>query len=187
MATQKDNTKERKPLPKEIGSKSYNRSVLDKDYSLFSLATDLQFPYSIKTYEAMASDTTLASALNAVQTVALRVPRFIEPYNETTTHINRAKFIDECLGITIDNNDMTHSFDEFLREALTMNKYGFSVHEKVFRVRRKKTGNTVLWLKVIGSPKHSLPDVFSISHRNILLQVYRVDINGLSLLFHAKT
>ena len=60
--------------------------MLDKDYSLFSLATDLQFPYSIKTYEAMASDTTLASALNAVQTVALRVPRFIEPYNETTRH-----------------------------------------------------------------------------------------------------
>ena len=141
MATQKDNTKERKPLPKEIGSKSYNRSALDKDYSLFSLATDLQFPYSIKTYEAMASDTTLASALNAVQTVALRVPRFIEPYNETTTHINRAKFVDECLGITVDNNDMTHSFDEFLREALTMNKYGSSVHEKVFRVRRKKFGS----------------------------------------------
>ena len=141
MATQKDNTKERKPLPKEIGSKSYNRSALDKDYSLFSLSIDLQFPYSIKTYEAMASDTTLASALNAVQTVALRVPRFIEPYNETTTHINRAKFIDECLGITVDNNDMTHSFDEFLREALTMNKYGFSVHEKVFRVRRKKFGS----------------------------------------------
>ena len=72
MATQKDNTKERKPLPKEIGSKSYNRSVLDKDYSLFSLATDLQFPYSIKTYEAMASDTTLASALNAIQTIRIR-------------------------------------------------------------------------------------------------------------------
>ena len=141
MARQIDNTKEHKLLPTEIGSRVPNRSIFDDDYSLFGIDKDLTFPYSIKTYGEMGKDTTLASALNAVQTIALRVPRFIEPYNETDTHILRAKFVDECLGVTVDNNDMTHSFDEFLREALSMNKYGFSVHEKVFRVRRKKFGS----------------------------------------------
>ena len=141
MARQTDNTKERKTLPKELGTRVPTHSFFDNDYALFSLKDDLTFPYSIKTFEKMGKDTTLASALNAVQVIALRVPRYIEPYNETTTHKNRASFIDECLGIAVDNNDMTHSFDEFLREALSMNKYGFSVHEKVFRVRRKKFGS----------------------------------------------
>ena len=128
-------------LPKEMGMKVPNSSIYDYDYCLFSEHEDLKFPYSVKTYEAMSRDTTLASALNAVQTIALRVPRFVEPYNETDTHKKRADFVNQCLGITTDNNDMTQSFDDFLREALSMNKYGFSVHEKVFRVRQKKFGS----------------------------------------------
>ena len=142
MAKQRDNTAEKKPLPKEIGMKMPpERSIFDDEWSLFSVDKDLVFPYSIQTFEAMGKDTTLASALNAVQTIALRVPRYIEPYDESDTHKKRAKFVDDCLGITKDNNDMTHSFDEFLREALSMNKYGFSIHEKVFRVRQKKFGS----------------------------------------------
>jgi len=142
MAKQRDNTAEKKPLPKEIGMKMPpERSIFDDEWSLFSVDKDLVFPYSIQTFEAMGKDTTLASALNAVQTIALRVPRYIEPYDESDTHKKRAKFVDDCLGITKDNNDMMHSFDEFLREALSMNKYGFSIHEKVFRVRQKKFGS----------------------------------------------
>lgn len=128
-------------LPKEIGTKVANRSIFDYDYCLFDENKDLKFPYSVKTYEQMGRDTVLASALNAVMTIALRVPRYIEPYNETDTHKKRAEFLDQCLGVTKDNNDMTHSFDDFLREALSMNQYGFSVHEKVFRIRRKKYGS----------------------------------------------
>lgn len=141
MAVSKTTNKKKQVLPQEIGATVPQTSIYDYDYCLFSEADDLKFPYSIKTFEAMSNDTTLASALNAVQTIALRVPRFIEPYNETPTHQKRAEFVNQCLGITIDNNDMTHSFDEFLREALSMNKFGFSIHEKVFRVRRKKFGS----------------------------------------------
>ena len=163
MARQRDNTKEHKSLPTEIGSRVPNRSIFDDDYSLFGVDKDLVFPYSIKTFETMGKDTTLASALNAVQTISLRIPRFIQPYDESTIHKNRAKFVDECLGITVDNNDMTHSFDDFLREALSMNKYGFSVHEKVFRVRRKKYGSQYddgkIGIKRIPiRPQHTIDD-----------------------------
>ena len=85
MARQRDNTKEHKSLPTEIGSRVPNRSIFDDDYSLFGVDKDLTFPYSIKTYGEMGKDTTLASALNAVQTIALRVPRYIEPYDESDT------------------------------------------------------------------------------------------------------
>ena len=134
--------KKRTPIiPKEIGAKVAESSIYDYSYTLFDEEDDLKFPYSVQTYRKMSRDTTLAAALTAVQTIAVRVPRFIEPYNETPTHKKRAEFVEQCLGITTDSNDMTQSFDEFLREALTMNTYGFSVHEKVFYIRRNKNGS----------------------------------------------
>lgn len=47
---------------------------------------------------------------------------------------------DECLGITVDNNDMTHSFDEFLREALTMNSMALAFMKRFQKLGRKKFG-----------------------------------------------
>ena len=134
--------KKRTPIiPKEIGAKVAESSIYDYSYTLFDEEDDLKFPYSVQTYRKMSRDTTLAAALTAVQTIAVRVPRYIEPYNESPTHKKRAEFVEQCLGITTDSNDMTQSFDEFLREALTMNTYGFSVHEKVFYIRRNKNGS----------------------------------------------
>lgn len=141
MKDKKTATKKNSQLPKELGVTVARTSIYDYDYSLFGEDLDLKFPYSVQTFSSMAKDTTLASALTAVQTIAVRVPRFIEPYNETATHKDRAKFVEECLGVSSDNNDMTHSFDDFLREALSMNTFGFSVHEKVFRIRRRKFGS----------------------------------------------
>lgn len=143
MATKRKNTpiKKNSQLPKEIGLRVTPSSIYDYDYFLFDKDKDLKFPYSVKTYEEMTKDAILAAALTAVQTIAVRVPRFIEPFSESAKHKKQAQFVEECLGISGDNNDMTHSFDEFLREALTLNTYGFSTHEKVFRLRREKYGS----------------------------------------------
>lgn len=143
MATKRKNTpiKKNSQLPKEIGLRVTPSSIYDYDYFLFDKDKDLKFPYSVKTYEEMTKDAILAAALTAVQTIAVRVPRFIEPFSESAKHKKQAEFVEECLGISGDTNDMTHSFDEFLREALTLNTYGFSTHEKVFRLRREKYGS----------------------------------------------
>lgn len=133
--------KKNSQLPKEIGVRVKQTSIYDYDYFLFDEDKDLKFPYSVKTYEEMTKDAILAAALSAVQTIAVRVPRFIEAYDESAKHKKRAEFVEECLGISKDNNDMTHSFDEFLREVLTMNTFGFSTHEKVYRLRRAKYGS----------------------------------------------
>lgn len=130
-----------KKLPKEMGVKVVNSSIYDYDYSLFGDNKDLKFPYSVQTYKRMTSDTILAAALNAVQVIAVRVPRYIQPFDESDTHKKRAEFVEQCLGISKDINDMTHSFDEFLIQALSMNQYGFSLHEKVYRIRRNKNGS----------------------------------------------
>ncbi|MBQ0112865.1 MAG: hypothetical protein KBT03_07035 [Bacteroidales bacterium] len=126
--------------PKEIGTANSKRY---DQYSVYNRVDpkELEFPHSVYTYDEMSNNVTIASATTAVDIIALRVPRYITPYDDSETHKQRAKFLDECLGITKDANDMTHSFDDFLREALSMNKYGFSIHEKVFRLRRKKYGS----------------------------------------------
>lgn len=131
---------EQKPIPREAGVS--HASVFDFDYCVFGENQDLKFPYSIQTFKRMVSSSiAIASALNAVKVIALRVPRYIEPYDQTEDSIKKAKFVDECLGVTKDNNDMTHSFDDFLRDALSMNQFGFSIHEKVFRYRNHKYGS----------------------------------------------
>jgi len=132
--------KKKNVVPSEIGVT--NVSIFDYDYCMFDEKKDLKFPYSVQTYKHMRdSCIAIASALNAVQIIALRVPRYIEPYNQTALHKSRADFVDQNLGVTNDNNDMTHSFDDFLREALSMNTFGFSIHEKVFRYRLEKDGS----------------------------------------------
>ena len=142
MAIKKNTAiKKNSQLPKEMGLRVAPTSIYDYDYFLFDKDKDLRFPYSVKTYEEMTKDSILAAALTAVQTIAIRVPRYIEPYSEAPRHVKQAEFIEECLGINHDNNDMTHSFDEFLRDVMTLNTYGFSTHEKVFRIRRGRYGS----------------------------------------------
>ena len=143
VAKPKDNTPtEPIKLPRELGVGGDLNSVWDNPlFCVDGMNVDLQFPYSIKTFQEMRKNIAIASALNAVQIIALRVGRYVEPYDQTPTHAKRAKFVDEALGVSRDNNDMTHSFDDFLREAMSMNIFGFSVHEKVFRPRLNKYGS----------------------------------------------
>ncbi len=146
MAVKPKAVKKNSQLPKEMGSKLAttaqvaNHSFYDYNYSVFAEDKDLKFPYSVQTYEKMNKEI-LATALTAVQTIAVRVPRFIEPYSEKASDKKKAEFVEQCLGITGDVNDMTHSFDDFLREVMSMNAYGFSIHEKVYRLRRYKYGS----------------------------------------------
>ena len=84
MARQPTTKKKTPVVPSELGVKQ--SSVYDYDYCLFDINKDLKFPYSIQTYKEMRKNINIASALNAVQIIALRVPRFIDPSNDTDTH-----------------------------------------------------------------------------------------------------
>lgn len=97
---------------------------------------DLTFPYSISTFEEMSRSAVIAATLSAVNTISSKVDYFITPYDESDTHKNRAKFLEQCLF-----QDMETPFNHVVRDALTMTKYGFSVLEKVYRFRRKKKGS----------------------------------------------
>ena len=65
-----------------------------------------------------------------------RVPWHIEiPEGYETELKDKKKFLQECM------NDMTHTWGSFIRQAVTMNRYGFSVHEKVYRKRTRASGS----------------------------------------------
>ncbi len=133
MATQQE--KEKGKVPSEIGTTGvYSKNI----GSYFDEGIkDLTFPHSLDTYDKMAMDVTIASALNAVNVIASRVHIYVESYDQSNVHKKRADFVMQCL------NDMEdgESLENIVQKALTLNKYGFSILEKVFRRRRHKNGS----------------------------------------------
>jgi len=127
--------KQAKKIPSEIGSTGvYTKSVAAYyDEGI----RELSFPYSLQTYDRMAMNVTIASALNAVSVIANSVPIYIEAYDQTKQHQKKADFVMQCF------NDMedAESLENVIQKALTFNKYGFSILEKVFKRRRFKNGS----------------------------------------------
>lgn len=113
-----------------LGLKMSNGQILEE------AKRELRFPASIKTYKAMAMDTTLSSAIGLYEMMIARVNwKAVPPDDATDIEKDRADFVNSCFG------DMEHSFFDFIKEVVSMYTFGFSVHEKVFRRRLKKNGS----------------------------------------------
>lgn len=97
---------------------------------------ELKFPYSLKTFDQMAKSSVVASVLSAVNTIAGQADFYVESYDQSDTHLNRKKFLEQCLF-----HDMKTSFNQVVKDALTSTQYGFSILEKVFRERRYSEGS----------------------------------------------
>lgn len=99
-------------------------------------AAELRWPTAIFTYKKMAKDATIAPALSLVEMAIARVPWSIKiPEGYEDQLKDKAEFLRQCM------NDMEHSWGHFIRQCVTFNRYGFSVHEKVYRKRYKKNGS----------------------------------------------
>lgn len=97
---------------------------------------DLTFPYSIGTFNRMSRNSVIGATLSAVNTIASQVEFYIDSFDESVEHKERRDFLEQVLF-----KDMETSFDQVIRDALTMTKHGFSVLEKVYRFRRYKKGS----------------------------------------------
>lgn len=97
---------------------------------------ELRWPYAIETFKKMAHDETIAPALNLVEMAIARVPWTVKvPEGYEDELKEEKKFLQECM------NDMTHTWGSFIRQVASMNRYGFSAHEKVYRKRTKRSGS----------------------------------------------
>ncbi len=97
---------------------------------------ELSFPQSINTFKKMAKDGTIAPALNLVEMMIARVPWKVEiPKGYEDKLAAKAEFLRQNM------HDMEHSWGSFIRQVVSFNRYGFSVHEKVYRQRYKANGS----------------------------------------------
>ena len=97
---------------------------------------ELAFPQSIQTFKKMAKDGTIAPALNLVEMMIARVPWEVKiPKGYEDELESKANFLRQNM------NDMEHSWESFIRQCASFNRYGFSVHEKVYRKRLRTEGS----------------------------------------------
>lgn len=97
---------------------------------------ELRWPEAINTYKRMAKDGAIAPALELVEMMIARVPwsvKIPEGYEEQLK--DKANFVRQCI------EDMEEDFQSFIKQVVSYNRYGFSVHEKVFRLRLKENGS----------------------------------------------
>ena len=102
------------------------------------LKRELQFPQSILTYKQMGYDSTVASALNYYEHMMLKANFEVKPHPQAREEEQAyANFIRECLFEDMDGQ----SWQDFIQEVASMNKYGFCVNEIVLRKRLHSKGS----------------------------------------------
>lgn len=101
---------------------------------------ELRWPLAYKTFKKMATDGTVAPALEFVEgkvaeaTWTVKIPKGVPKDREETLKAQQ-KYLTEVM------EDMRHSWTTSIKNAATFNRYGFSVLEMVFRFRNYKYGS----------------------------------------------
>lgn len=122
--------------PLKLGESGFNGLLVAGGIPYEECQRELRFPQSINTFKKMAKDGTIAPALNLVEAMIARVPWEIEiPKGYEDQLASKANFLRQCM------NDMDHSWGSFIRQVVSFNRYGFSVHEKCYRYRLKSNGS----------------------------------------------
>ena len=82
----------------------------------------------MKIYKRMTRDPIVGAILFAIEMHLRRANWHVE--TKDSREDEHSEFVDECL------NDMSHTFQDFLSEVLSMLPYGFSIHEVVYKYRK---------------------------------------------------
>jgi len=95
-------------------------------------------------YDKMRRSDSMTQAVLLVQELPiLSASWFIQPFSADPFDMEVAKFIESCLF-----EEMTITFNDFLKHALLMLQFGYSIFEKVFKMKNGK----IVWKKF--GPRH---------------------------------
>lgn len=120
----------------KFGETGYNALLVAGGQVFEECQWELRWPWAINTFKKMSKDGVIAPALNLVEMMIARVPwtvKIPEGYEEELAP--HAEFLRQNM------TDMEHSWNEFIKQVVSFNRYGFSVHEKVYRERLKSKGS----------------------------------------------
>lgn len=100
------------------------------------LKRELNFPNSVRTYKEMTYHSAINASLTLYDTIVSKATwKFTPPEDATEEEKAQTEALNSML------QDMEHSFGDFIRDAMSKNTYGFSVHEKVYRRRFYSNGS----------------------------------------------
>lgn len=120
----------------KFGETGYNALMVAGGQVFEECQWELRWPYAINTFKKMSKDGVIAPALNLVELMIARVPwcvKIPEGYEDELE--SKANFIRQNM------DDMEHSWNSFIKQVVSFNRYGFAVHEKVYRQRLKDKGS----------------------------------------------
>ena len=126
----------------ELGSSGTNvfSGIVTEEY-----LPELSGMRAMRTYDEMRkSDATVKAALLAIQLPIRRAEWFVEPGIQDEKGKEQAEFIAKCLF-----DEMSITWDDFLRQALLSTAYGVMLFEKVFDIR-EMNGKTRIVLKKLA-------------------------------------
>lgn len=114
----------------QVGLRQYNGHIMEE------ARRELRFPQACRTFSTMAQDATIYSALSLFEMMVSRVDWTVDlGIDPDESSKARGKFLEECM------HDMEHSWRSFIQEVTSCFTYGFSVQEKVYRVRSRANGS----------------------------------------------
>ena len=127
---------EQAPLRMTKGRLSYNGLSVVSGQILEEENNDLRWPQCIRTYKMMAKDATISPALNLMEMNIARVGWEVKaPEGKEEELKEKMEFLKSVM------HDMEHTWGDFIRQAVTFNRYGFAPIEKVYRKRTKASGS----------------------------------------------
>lgn len=103
------------------------------------LKKELNFPHSVSTYNNMSYHSSISAALQLFCGIVTTSKfKFIAPEKATKQEEKRTMLMNKMM------HSMEHTWVDFLKDVLSSQQYGFSVHEKVF----KKENGLISWKKI---------------------------------------
>lgn len=100
------------------------------------LKRELNWPNSINTFREMSYHSSINAPLTLFENIISKATWVYKPPADATEEEkNQAKIINQMM------QDMEQPWSEFIRDVLSANIFGFSVHEKVYRKRYKSNGS----------------------------------------------
>lgn len=120
----------------KLGESGYIGLNIYSGVSNSELKKELNFPNSIKTFKEMSYHSAVNSSITLFDSIISKATwSFKAPRDASEEEKRQCKLVESMM------QDMEHSWAEFIRDVLSMNIYGFSVHEKVYRKRYKANGS----------------------------------------------
>ena len=153
------NVKPAKPAFREKGAVVAGQTNMFSQWEMFEQVPDLQWPYSVRMFWRMErEDSRVASLLSAI---GLPIRRTAWRIEQGSASPEVTQFVAENLGLPITGSDEPlntrrrgrFNFSQHLMWALTVNQYGHSVFEQVYRT----DDDDMVWLmKLAPRPQRTI-------------------------------